>query len=97
MKCAAIHMGTPGALFSIVMQHAEGALVVIDRKVDTWERVARERLDMDTDLQRYAVLHEPSRRAITCKSHREARAEAARVSGLSRAEAKEELAKWETF
>jgi hypothetical protein len=97
MKSAVAFMGTPGALFSVVMQSATGHLVVLDRKADTWERVCRETVDKDADLERYAVLHEPSMRATTCKSQREARELAARVSGLSRSEARAEMDKWESF
>ena len=104
MKCAVIHMGTPGALFSVVMQNSAGALLVLDRKADTWERVGRATPEQDEGLagdkpalERYAVIHEPSRRATTCKSQRIARELAAEVSGLSRADAKRTIESWEAF
>lgn len=90
MKKSSAFLGTPGTLFSVVCQHADGVLVVIDRKADTWERVCE-------GENRYAIQHEPSRKAITVKSTRAAREEVARLSELSRREFATVTSLWEQF
>ena len=88
---------TPGAICSIPMQHDAGTLVVIDRKEDEWERVCRETPEKDAGLERYAVLHEPSMRATTCRTSVKARELAAEVSAMFRIEAQRVLDSWEFF
>jgi hypothetical protein len=87
VKCGVAFMGTPGVLFSVRLQHYAGSLVVIDRQKDTWERVAE-------GEHRYAVQHEPSRRATTCRSAREAREYACTVAVLERQEAQRTVDSW---
>lgn len=87
MKKTASFLGTPGTLFAVVCDHAPGVLVVIDRKADKWERVYE-------GEHRYAIQHEPSRRAITVTSVAKAREEVARISALSASAFKTETAKW---
>jgi hypothetical protein len=90
-------LDTPGAICALPMQHGKGTLVVIDRSQDTWERVARETPEKDEGLLRYAVWHEPSGRAVTCKTSVKARELAAEVSAMFRKEAATMIESWEPF
>lgn len=87
MKKTAAFLGTPGTLFSVVCDHVGGVLVVIDRKADKWERVYE-------GEHRYAIVHEPSRKATTVTSVSKARDEVARLSALSKTAFREETAQW---
>jgi hypothetical protein len=87
VKKTAAFGGTPGTLFAVVCQHARGCLVVIDRKADTWERVYE-------GEHRYAIMHEPSRRATTVTSVKKAREEVERVSALVKSEFAAEIDQW---
>lgn len=79
--------GTPGTVLAVMCDHSPAKLVVIDRDADTWERVYE-------GEYRYAIMHEPSRRATTVKSLRAAREEVDRVSALNRTALREEIARW---
>ena len=81
------YMGTPGVVSSVVMQHAFGHVVVIDRKRDTWERCPE-------GDGRYAVLIEPRRRYWTTRSPSRAREEQARISAMSRSEIEQAIRDW---
>ena len=83
------YLGTPGVVSSVILQHAFGHALVIDRKADKWDRCPE-------GDGRFAVMLEPRRRYTTMRSLAKAREEQARVSELRRVQIEALILGWKT-